>query len=328
MSENARKRQGCAHWFSAALRGGLAGFLLLWTGAVRPGGAPGSARPVPTPTPTSVTPVRGQPVCVTPVTDLGPYPDQPVALTGVAAFGPRDAWAAGYVVHGIAGTIYGARFPLIEHWNGVRWVTLKLPSAPGKGLMSLAAVSAHDMWAVGNNVAWHSPLFPLSMYQQLNQEDIDAFAVASPRDIWALGRYTLPGVGYAPGYRYGPILAHWDGIAWRRVPSPFPALPQDKALVGATNATAAHAPDNVWIARANQVAHWDGHSWQRHDLAIPGAAILALTARALDDVWAVGTHGYCDGTYWESCGKSLIAHWDGVCWQEVSSPLRPSQRRH
>ncbi|MDQ2829638.1 MAG: hypothetical protein M3Y74_11380, partial [Chloroflexota bacterium] len=155
MSENARKRQGCAHWFSAALRGGLAGFLLLWTGAVRPGGAPGSARPVPTPTPTSVTPVRGQPVCVTPVTDLGPYPDQPVALTGVAAFGPRDAWAAGYVVHGIAGTIYGARFPLIEHWNGVRWVTLKLPSAPGKGLMSLAAVSAHDMWAVGNNVAWH-----------------------------------------------------------------------------------------------------------------------------------------------------------------------------
>src|SRR3954447_19732206 len=44
--------------------------------------------------------------------------------------------------------------------------------------------------------------------------------------------------------------------------------------------------------------------------SIPGQ-LMAVTALAADDVWAVGTAGH---------NASLIEHWDGSSWQRFESP--------
>jgi hypothetical protein len=99
----------------------------------------------------------------------------------------------------------------------------------------LAAPGERDVWLANRFILNHwdgrrgalvrSPLFPLSMYRQGDQKDVDAFATVSAHDIWALGRHILPGAlpnsgEVPPGYHYGPLLAHLEreALSPRRCP--------------------------------------------------------------------------------------------------------------
>jgi hypothetical protein len=159
--------------------------------------------------------------------------------------------------------------------------------------------------------------------------DVDAFATVSAHDIWALGRYILPGAlpdsgVVPPGYHYGPLLAHWNGRRWRAVRSPLSALPLDKfGLVAIPDAATALATDDVWIARGHQTARWDGQRWQRYDLPRRRIAIMALSALSPREVWGVGSLACCSpgGPADLAGGGPLIIHWDGTRWRTVASPM-------
>jgi hypothetical protein len=71
-------------------------------------------------------------------------------LTGVAAVSANDIWAVGFS----SGSIGGLVATLTEHWNGSQWkvVASPNPSPLGNHLMAVAAVSANDVWAVGDRV--------------------------------------------------------------------------------------------------------------------------------------------------------------------------------
>ncbi|MBV8311635.1 MAG: hypothetical protein JO344_14730 [Planctomycetaceae bacterium] len=80
-----------------------------------------------------------------------PSPGLEPFLTSVVAVAPNDAWAVGEqtVVNGSIGTGQA----LIEHWDGTSWNVVQSPSLPSGGttglLKSVAAVSANNIWAVG-----------------------------------------------------------------------------------------------------------------------------------------------------------------------------------
>jgi hypothetical protein len=71
--------------------------------------------------------------------------NQELGLASVAAISPSDAWASGfYYVKTAAGAA-----PAFLHWNGKTWSRVRGPA--GIGAIELSAVSAKDIWAVGEN---------------------------------------------------------------------------------------------------------------------------------------------------------------------------------
>jgi hypothetical protein len=151
-------------------------------------------------------------------------------------------------------------------------------------------------------------------------------AAASSADVLAVG-------GYNPGEPPTAVLTrpyaeHWNGGGWSATSVPlgkvFPSGEQAAQLNGVTEV----APGDGWavgtvsnpssLASRTLAYHWDGTAWTRSPTPNPGGAALtnqldAVAARASGDVWAVGG----DGSY---PAKSLVLHWNGSSWGQVSVP--------
>ncbi len=151
-------------------------------------------------------------------------------------------------------------------------------------------------------------------------------AAASSADVLAVG-------GYNPGEPPTAVLTrpyaeHWNGGGWSATSvalgKVFPSGEQAAQLNGVTEV----APGDGWavgtvsnpssLASRTLAYHWDGTAWTRSPTPNPGGAALtnqldAVAARASSDVWAVGG----DGSY---PAKSLVLHWNGSTWGQVSVP--------
>src|SRR5215831_18831744 len=75
-------------------------------------------------------------------------PSRPNILNGVAVLSAGNAWAVGLYSTALADKT------LIVHWNGTAWQVLPSPNRGGPShenfLNGAAAVSSHDIWAVGS----------------------------------------------------------------------------------------------------------------------------------------------------------------------------------
>lgn len=131
-----------------------------------------------------------------------------VSLTDIAGAAPDDVWAVG------SGGHFGHSF----HWDGSAWTAVDVPVSKGYNffLNSVDAISATDVWAVGNK---HSPyhqgneLLPLLKHwngkrwttaQRPDGSELTALQGvegSSSNDVWAVG------IGPTP-------ILHWDGQAW------------------------------------------------------------------------------------------------------------------
>jgi hypothetical protein len=158
-----------------------------------------------------------------PVGPSGQIGDQ---LTAVVSLSRSDAWAVGgrgAIAAITAGT-------LIEHWNGTRWTVVSSPS-PGQAgyeLTAVAAVSGHDVWAVGagdvasqqggtaktvalhwNGTTWKSVATPHpNPYDALN----GVTSTPGTSDLWAVGTTTVRSIQQ-------PLTEHWSGSHWNATPS-------------------------------------------------------------------------------------------------------------
>jgi len=142
-----------------------------------------------------------------------------------------------------------------------------------------------------------------------------AVAARTSGDIWAVGTVRSDTITRN-------LIQHWDGTQWTIVPSPNQSSSADAlnavAIVSATDVWAAgdYAEANDWAHPA--MLHWDGSAWQVVPVPQPSGAqagsLSGLTARAADDVWAVGSYNLYG--YW----RTLTLHWNGSSWSIVSSP--------
>ena len=193
------------------------------------------------------------------------------ALKGLAAVAPDDIWAVGEYNPGIPPTATGRR-TLAEHWDGSRWRLVKTQDPTWEGLD----------------------------YSTL--EDVDEIA---SNDVWAVGYSQDFG-----SFRQNTLVEHWDGTAWRIIPSPNPAgINKPNTLYGVE----AISSNDVWalgeagVDHRSLILHWNGTAWV---ILANGCGFYAqlrgIDAVSPTDIWAVGDATTC--------------HYDGVSWSLVPSP--------
>ncbi len=237
-------------------------------------------------------------------------------LYGVAAVSARDAWAVG-------GTTGGNTW--IIHWDGTAWTRVPSPNPAGNNaqLNGVAAASATSAWAVGSyanpvtNIslpliehwdgrAWTLVPSPVIRGGTALASALTGVAAASATSAWAVGSYANPVTNVSL-----PLIEHWDGRAWTRVPS------QDLAGGGTLDAVSALSPASAWAVgtgsrcpghvQTTLIEHWDGRAWTT--VPSPAAGTLtAVTETSPDSAWAVGSSSSGDG------GPAVIEHWDGKTW--------------
>ena len=257
-----------------------------------------------------------------------PSPDRPSGgnfLNAVAAVSASDAWAVG-----LSRSPGGPARTLIMHWAGRRWAIVASPNA-GRGdnsLVSVAAASARDAWAVGYRDArgvyrslaehWDGNRWTVARLPRLGGpgNGLNAVDTAASGVAWAVG-----GSARARGPSQ-PLVLRLDGRNWSSVPVPV-------SLHSATlNGVAAWGRGGVWAVGATRSGggdrvfslQADGRSWRVVPVAPPAALnvdLNAMWAAAPDDAWAVGSS--FDGRWY----RPLVEHGAGGRWSSVPTPGIP-----
>lgn len=151
---------------------------------------------------------------------------------------------------------------------------------------------------------------------------VSATSATSARDAWAVGSYDT-------GSGFRTLIEHWNGSAWKVVPSVDPAVGrhQTSTLAGvvaisASNAWAVGFYEKRTTSFRTLVEHWNGSTWKV--VPSPNAdagenTLAAVAAVSASDIWAVGyRHG--PGASGGGARKTLVEHWGGKKWRIVPSP--------
>jgi hypothetical protein len=203
-------------------------------------------------------------------------------LVGVSADSPNDAWAVGYA------RPTSAFEPLIEHYNGSGWTAVagaaSYPGGANNRLLTVAALSPSDVWALGvtgrhpdpvfehwNGSSWSIVPQPASGYDVF----LSGISAVGPSDIWAVGGQKVTET----------LTEHWNGSAWSIVPSPNVAPKVEGEAINSTlSAVSALGPSDVWAVghsinftagsvESTLTEHWNGSAWSI--AASPGNAPLS-----------------------------------------------------
>jgi hypothetical protein len=175
---------------------------------------------------------------------------------------------------------------LIEHWNGKVWKLVPGPN-PGIGSSYLNSVSA-----------------------------------VSASSIWAVGSYSTQSGGIGPDRT---LIEHWNGHAWKQVPSPSPG-----SLMDEVNTVRRLSATNIWavgwyagsnILDRSLILHWNGRTWKRVPTPNlkPGTltnVLQSVTVLSPTSAWAVGDAQ----DFYNFDSTALEMHWNGRTWSMMTSP--------
>lgn len=227
---------------------------------------------------------------------------------------PNELWAVGDA---------GAS-ALILHWNGTQWSIVPSPDAGiVPHLMSVVAISANDVWAVGwtgnesgpvtltmhwDGSTWSVVPSPSPSATSNHLYGVTALATG---EIWAGGDFN------ATGGNQRTLFLRWNGTAWVQAPGDNTGPNGVQFFVRAVSATSA---SDIWAVGDNShtlAEHWNGSSWSIVSTPNNGVGdniLNGVNGSASNDVWEVGYYAF--GT-WK---QTLIEHWNGIEWSLVLSP--------
>ncbi|MEN3359722.1 MAG: hypothetical protein V7637_3704 [Mycobacteriales bacterium] len=243
------------------------------------------------------------------------------SLPGLATVSPTEAWAVG-LTRGATATVFR---PLIEHWTAAGgWqltASATTPATADSRLAAAAAVSPSNVWAVGqtfdSSFVSHGFIehWAGAGWQRVAAATgepagaaLTAVAAVSASDVWAVGFSQDPAT-----FARTTLAEHWDGTAWRLVPTPPLPGTARFAAVAAVSAADVWAVGQLVDAETPFAEHWDGTRWTQVPLPATGrdSLLSGVTAVAGGNVWAVGT---------QRVTRTLVEHWDGTAWTVVPSP--------
>ena len=255
----------------------------------------------------------------TPVPNSGPNYN---TLFGVAA-ARGQAWGVGVATD----RRYRAH-SLIDAWNGTAWHIAATPKLETQRdiLFSAAAVSARNVWAVGEQQGQNGKFGTLiehwdgQRWSVIPSPDpgssgntLFGVAAAGPRNVWAVGQRNNRNSDT-------PLVEHWDGHAWTAVGVPSAGvtggLLQAVAVRGHQVWAVGQSDDATHQARP-LVVHLDRGTWTAQQPAgvgsgfsnIDGVAIAGRTA------WLVGSALAASGDQ-----LSVVARNNGTGWKQVAAP--------
>jgi hypothetical protein len=224
-------------------------------------------------------------------------------LDAVRAVSGGEAWAVGFSSDGIT------RTSLVLHLTGGAWRQVSVPAVTANDeLSSVAATSAHDVWAVGtavgtgaspvaktlilhwNGKAWtHVPSPSPGKVGNL----LNAVGVSSPTSALAVGEE----ITGSPVTTL-TLALRWNGKAWTHVPSASPgSSPSTGDLLNGVTVTSqdsAIAVGTVVGAGANNahalIERWNGSRWTTVPSPDPGVSseLFGIGASSASSAWAVG----------------------------------------
>jgi hypothetical protein len=160
----------------------------------------------------------------------------------------------------------------------------------------------------------------------VTDSEFASVSMGSATDGWAAGSFQAAN---AVGH---PLVEHWDGTAWTRVPAPTPSGRQaglagvDELSTGnawAVGDSANGSPGEGNIDNQPLIEHWNGSAWSIvNGVTLPSGSTGVLNAvggTGPHDLWAVGYTLNADATL----EQVLFEHFDGTSWQQAASPPRP-----
>lgn len=197
------------------------------------------------------------------------------------------------------------------------WKVVRSPSLgkDNNSLNSVAAISKHDVWAIGsyydesktliehwNGTRWSvvaSPSIGAVLY---------GITTLAKNNVWAVG---------SEGSGSEAVIEHWNGTRWSVVSSPV--------VAGSLLAVTAISAKNIWAVGADSngtlTEHWNGSSWSMvpspSPVAYSNIELTGVTAVSTNDVWAVGSYFQAVSPY---DAQTLIEHWDGSTWSIITNP--------
>jgi hypothetical protein len=264
--------------------------------------------------------------------NVGPAWSSLQAVSGVAS---NDVWAVGYYYD----LDTNSNRTLIEHWNGTAWNVF---ASPNQGtsvnvLTGVAAISANDVWAVGNaysdqpapaliehwnGTSWNLVTSP-SPGQANSEYKLYSVLALATDNVWAVG------YGYFSGQQ--TLTEHWDGANWTVVTSSNVQGAHTDQLTSVSGTAA----NDIWAVgyssditgiSASLVEHWNGVAWAIVPSPNPGTPssdsvkLLEVAALSAGAAWAVGSDFAADSTY----EVPVIERWNGNTWSLIASPTLPS----
>ncbi|WP_143172560.1 hypothetical protein [Actinacidiphila paucisporea] len=142
------------------------------------------------------------------------------SLLSVSSVSGQDAWAVG---QGYTRDTF-AQVPVVQHWDGRQWRSVRIPGSDDWGLYQVDEVAPDDVWVAGTDYATGQSLAVHWDGQRWKRTATPAFpdssvlfdiAARTPSDVWAVGwsRDT-------DKQRPAGLALHWNGTSWAQVPLP------------------------------------------------------------------------------------------------------------
>ncbi len=231
-------------------------------------------------------------------------------------FGPAG-YASGYSeILPISGHVWvfggtnpgGQSVPVAETLVGNRWRPARLPARLTDFLSAASAPAPNDIWAISDYgryvLRWNGKSWRLAKSWRQAGALSDVVAV-SPRNVWVFGTS-------AAGAR-GLGTWHFNGSTWKPV----------TGAAGSIYRASAVSAHDIWAivagVRTDTVMHHGARGWRVVRMPRSMAAIRwhDILAKARTNVWMIGNTGSKTGI-----GKLVLAHWNGVRWSAVTTPIR------
>lgn len=189
-------------------------------------------------------------------------------------------------------------------------------------LNGVAAVSAHNVWAVGaygngngsltlvehwTGTRWQVVASP-NVKGSLS-DSLSGISAITANNIWAVGGYN------DATNNSQTLIEHWNGSRWSIVSSPnVPSAGNSLAAISAISAMDIWAVGTVSGNSGFQtlMEHWNGTNWSIVSSSDTGQ-LAGVVSIASNNVWAVGSVSGTNGI------QTLIEHWNGSAWSVVSS---------
>jgi hypothetical protein len=311
-------RNGKAMTRSIRHRGSIAARLLvvvaLVSGAIATFATPSGAAPTWSPTITA---------------SPSPFRAESLPFNAVACTGPSNCFSVGSRTHQNDSSTSA---PVVQRWNGTTWAAVVNQEAFTAVLYGVACPSANRCFAVGSSGAKFSRPF----VERWN--GVDWSAIASPKPT-GVPRVILRGVSCATvsncfavgtagtASKSTPLIEHWNGRAWKIVPSPRPAGAVTASLNGVscrttTNCVAVGGHIDPGDDKGGVIAeHWNGKVWKIIATPTPKVrkvdALLGTPPR-LNGVSCTTTKN-CVGVGF-TASDALVERWNGAKWSLVATP--------
>ena len=234
-------------------------------------------------------------------------------LLGVTAVTSSNVWAVGF-----SASLTTDYATLAEHWDGSTWSIVPTPNPPGLHTVSLnavAAISANDIWAVGGNPPSQGGYSGQALLEHWNGSTWSIVAAPPSTATWfASSRFGLAAVASNDVWAVGNFDSfHWDGTSWSVVQGAQSTVAASATGAASVWAVGSYTSGSYGYNTTNTVAYlWNGSSWVQTSTVSPTLAdsFRGVSARASNDVWAVGASGRL----------TLTEHWDGSSWKVEPSP--------